>query len=176
MNQALPYISIDDDFSLNFSLLAILISKLAITSRSSVVLDFEKIQIFLYLVKNPAKINAVLKLAGKKFTPIDSKYTYTIESLSTNVDILFDRSKLKFLLKELAARGMLACDKGDGNDTVKYLLSEKGVLFADSLLLRADNKSEYFSDVLRIINSISPLQSQTNTKLNAFLNTTFKRN
>ncbi|MFJ2492397.1 ABC-three component system middle component 4 [Pseudomonas iridis] len=175
MSLELPYISIDDDFSLNFSILILLISKLALTSKNTAILDFEKIQIFFYLVKNPAKINSILRLAGKKFAPIDSRYTYTIESLSTNVDILFDRTKLKFLLKELAARGMLACDKGDSNKSVKYLLSDRGDEFAKQLLLNSDKKSEYFSAAADVINSLSSLQSQTNSKLNSFLNATFKR-
>lgn len=175
MTQTLPYISIDDDFNLNFSILVLIIHKLALTSQKNAALDIEKMQIFLYLVKNPAKINSVLKLAGKKFIPIDSRYTHTIESLSTNVDILFDRGKIKFLLKELAARGMLACQQQE-KDSIKYLLSEQGKEFAQELLLTPDSKPEYFSTISELINSLLPLQSQTNTKLNALLNTTFKRN
>lgn len=95
MSQSLPYLLIDDDFSLNYSLLALIIYKLGLSPKNNAVLDFEKIQAFMYLAKNPSKINEVLRLAGKKFIPIDSQYTYTIESLSTNVDILFNRSKLK---------------------------------------------------------------------------------
>ncbi|WP_047280129.1 ABC-three component system middle component 4, partial [Pseudomonas lundensis] len=75
MNQALPYLLIDDDFSLNYSLLALIIYKLGLTSKKNAVLDFEKIQVFIYLTKNPSKINEVLRLAGKKFAPINSQYT-----------------------------------------------------------------------------------------------------
>lgn len=189
MNPSLPYISIDDDFSLNFSLTALIIEKLGLTSKKNAALDFEKIQIFLYLVKNPSKINTILKLAEKKFTPINSQYTYTIESLSTNVDILFDRGKLKHLIKELAARGMLICERAKSQDSIKYLLSEQGKEFTKGLqtqehtnsfnLLNATNThtttSHYFSAAAEVIESLSALQSQTNSKLNSYLNATFKR-
>jgi len=189
LNTSLPYISIDDDFSLNLSLTALIIEKLGLNSKKNAVLDFEKIQIFLYLVKNPSKINTILKIADKKFTPINSQYTFTIESLSTNVDILFDRGKLKHLIKELAARGMLICEKTKSQDSIKYLLSEQGKAFAKGLeiqehtnplkILNATSTQtttpHYFSAAAEVIASLSALQSQTNSKLNSYLNATFKR-
>jgi predicted transcriptional regulator len=192
LTPSLPYISIDDNFSLNLSLTVLIIDKLGLSSKKSATLDFEKIQILLYLVKNPSKINAILKLAEKKFTPINSQYTYTIESLSTNVDILFDRSKLKYLIKELAARGMLVCEKAKPQDSLKYLLSEQGKEFSKQLQPLEHNNSDeilrptspsspsspipyYFSAVTEVIASLSALQSQTNSKLNSYLNATFKR-
>ncbi|MHC8322500.1 ABC-three component system middle component 4 [Pseudomonas sp. GB2N2] len=190
MNETLPYILIDDDFSLNYTLLALIIYKLGLSSKKNAVLDFEKIQVFIYLTKNPSKINDVLRLAGKKFSPINSQYTYTIESLSTNVDILFDRSKLKALIKELAARGMLACDDKTDPGAIKYLLSPTGSSFVESLisptLYEAAAKSQstsvsqdsqtYFSSVQELIESLSALRTQTNSKLYSFLNEAFKRN
>ncbi|UZM93523.1 MULTISPECIES: ABC-three component system middle component 4 [Pseudomonas] len=189
MNTSLPYISIDDDFSLNLSLTALIIEKLGLNSKKNAVLDFEKIQIFLYLVKNPSKINIILKLADKKFTPINAQYTFTIESLSTNVDILFDRGKLKHLIKELAARGMLICEKAKSQDSIKYLLSEQGKVFAQGLEIQEHTNpletlnststqtttSHYFSAAAEVIASLSALQSQTNSKLNSYLNAAFKR-
>lgn len=190
MSQALPYLLIDDDFSLNYSLLALIIYKLGLSSKNNAVLDFEKIQVFIYLAKNPSKINEVLRLAGKKFVPIDSQYTYTIESLSTNVDILFNRSKLKTLIKELAARGMLVCDNQTDPGSIKYLLSPAGSLFVESLIdstfVEAVSPSQqpsisqdsqnYFSAALEVIDSLSTLQAQATTKLYSYLNEVFKRN
>lgn len=190
MNQTLPYLLLDDDFSLNYSLLALIIYKLGMSSKKNAVLDFEKIQVFIYLTKNPSKINEILRLAGKKFAPINSQYTYTIESLSTNVDILFDRSKLKALIKELAARGMLACDDKTDPNSIKYLLSPTGSSFVESLISptlhdavahsqstsASQNSQNYFSSVQELIDSLSALQTQTTSKLYSFLNEAFKRN
>lgn len=190
MNQTLPYLLIDDDFSLNYSLLALIIYKLGLSSKKNAVLDFEKIQVFMYLTKNPSKINDVLRLAGKKFAPINSQYTYTIESLSTNVDILFDRSKLKALIKELAARGMLACDDKTDPSSIKYLLSPAGSSFVESLIDStfyevvspsqptsiSQDSQNYFSSAQEVIDSLSALQTQTTSKLYSYLNEAFKRN
>lgn len=188
MRQALPYLSIDDDFNLNYSLVVLILHKLSLSTKNNAVLDFEKIQIFLYLTKNPSRINPILNLAGKKNAPIRSQYTYTIESLSTNVDILFDRAKLKYLLRELAARGMLSCVKGTEQEPVKFLLSEKGESFAYSLIGQYDpamdfpslsplmSEVNYFSATLEVITSLVALQSQSTNKLHSYLNTLFKRN
>ncbi|WP_277591805.1 ABC-three component system middle component 4 [Pseudomonas chlororaphis] len=187
MSHYLPYIMIDDDFYLNYSLLVLILYRQGLSTKKNATLDFEKLQIFLYLTKNPSKINPILNLAGKKFAPISAQYTYTIESLSTNVDMLFDRAKLKSLLKELASRGMLSCDKTDPS-SIKYLLSEPGTLFAQRLIESATihqdsikpeprylSTQSYFPAALEVIDSLSALQSQSNSKLNSFLNTTFKR-
>jgi|GEM_PF-1290229 len=189
MSQALPYLLIDDDFTLNYSLVALLLYKLGLSTKKKAVLDFEKLQIFLYLTKNPSKINPILKLAGKDFSPINPQYTYTIESLSTNVDMLFDRSKLKALLKELAARGMLICENQGNDSPLKYLLSERGKIYVESLISpaakdsifdlqkspsRADSQC-YFLSVAEVIHSLSTLQAQPNSKLNSYLNALFKR-
>lgn len=190
MNQALPYLLIDDDFSLNYSLIALIIYKLGVSSKKNAILDFEKIQVFTYLTKNPSKINEVLRLVGKKFVPLNSQYTYTIESLSTNVDILFNRSKLKILIRELAARGMLACDNQTDPSSIKYLLSPAGSVFVESLIDSTSDESvppsqhppiskdsqNYFSAALEVIDSLLTLQAQTTTKLYSCLNEVFKRN
>lgn len=188
MTQELPYLIIDDDFSLNYTLVALILYKLALSPKNKAVLDFEKIQIFLYLIKNPSKINMMLSLAGKKSVYMNPQYTFTIESLSTNVDILFKREKLECLVKELAARGMLACEIEPSQGSLKYLLNEKGCEFAEGLVNNSDRKyaddptksnvapasEKYFSDVLELISSLSALQSQSNSKLNKYLNAIFK--
>lgn len=190
MSQKLPYLLIDDDFTLNYGIIVLILYKLGLSTKKNAVLDFEKLQIFLYLVKNPSKINPLLALAGKKFTPINSQYTYTIESLSTNVDVLFDRSKLKFLLRQLAARGMLECDSLTDPKSLKYLLSPNGIQFAESLTSSAPETNKdsdfnsstpppaenYFVAALEVISSLIAIQSQTTTRLNAYLNTIFKGN
>ncbi|MCZ0927977.1 hypothetical protein L0636_09000 [Halomonas janggokensis] len=187
MTQELPYLIIDDDFSLNYTLVALILYKLGRSPKNKAVLDFEKLQVFLYLLKNPSKINMMLSLAGKKKVYVDKKYTFTIESLSSNVDILFKREKLELLIKELAARGMLACEMESSQGPLKYLLNEKGCDFAESLFNNygkntgestgsnvAPTSENYFEDILELISSLSTLQSQSNSKMNKHLNAIFK--
>ncbi|MEV9515703.1 hypothetical protein AB0171_06045 [Klebsiella pneumoniae] len=54
---SLPYIPLDEDFNLNIALLIILIHTLSKNRNDVLLLDRNKIQIFLYLIKNPALLN-----------------------------------------------------------------------------------------------------------------------
>ncbi|EIR5677461.1 hypothetical protein LW936_004703, partial [Escherichia coli] len=95
----LPYIPLDEEYSLNFAMLAIAISILSHSKKGVLSLDINKIQIFMYLIKNPSKIDCALTVSGKKPACVESQLTYTIKSFSSNVDILFDNSKVKYLIK-----------------------------------------------------------------------------
>ncbi|MTF65014.1 hypothetical protein GJD72_14025 [Klebsiella pneumoniae] len=53
---SLPYIPLDEDFNLNVALLIILIHTLSKNRNDVLLLDRNKIQIFLYLIKNPSKL------------------------------------------------------------------------------------------------------------------------
>lgn len=188
MSHNLPYLLIDDDFPLNLSIVALILYKLSFSVKGNAVLEFDKLQIFLYLVKNPSKINPMLALAGKKLSPIKSQYVFTIESLSSNVDVLFDRSKLKFLLKHMAARGMLECDNFTDPKSLKYYLSPVGIRFAEELIdfnsggtgeppsRSKDNvyDKSYFKATLDVAEGLTSLQTQSVNKLNSYLNSIFK--
>lgn len=175
MISSLPYLPIDEEFDLNTAVLVLLLSKMAQNNRGNLVLDFEKIQIFLYLIKNPSKISKMLRLADKPGVPLDKKLTHTIESMSSNVDILFNRRKAKFLIRRLAALGFLRCERVAKDNSIRYALSESGNSFAGSLIREATDKN-YFYSLTEIISRLGSLQSQPTTKLNAWLNTLFKGN
>lgn len=175
MISSLPYLPIDEDIDLNTSILLLLLLNMGQSSRGSFVLDFEKIQIFLYLIKNPSKISKVLRMADKPGKPLDKKLTHTIESMSSNVDMLFNRRKAKLLLRRLAALGFLKCVDDAKTSSVRYALSDTGSDFARSLSDGVDDKS-YFHSLGEILSKLAPLQSQSNAKLNAWLNTLFRGN
>lgn len=175
MLSSLPYIPIDEELDLNTAILALLLYKLSTNKKGTSVLDFEKIQIFLYLIKNPSRISKILRLADKPSAPLDERLTYTIESLSSNVDVLFNRQKVKILIRRLAALGFLKCEGMANSNNIKYALSDSGIDFARSLADEAADE-KYFSSLVEIISRLSPLQSQPNTKLNAWLNKLFKEN
>lgn len=110
---SLPYIPLDEDFNLNVALLIILIHTLSKNRNDVLLLDRNKIQIFLYLIKNPSKLEAVMILAGKQNTSIDMTETYTIKSLSLNVDILFSTPN-KNTFEKVSILGWLRVTKSDG--------------------------------------------------------------
>lgn len=167
MKYDLPYLYIDDEFDFNTTILLLIIDKLALNSKKNYKLDFNKLQFFMYLVKNPSKINKILDIAGKKCVHIDESQIYTVESLSLNVDILYDRLKVKSLLRELAATGMLSIVNDEKNG-ISYELSDKGKELALEL------KSGYFVKVSNYIDNVKSLQSLPSSKLFSILNLYFK--
>jgi len=169
MENELPYLYIDDEYDFNTAILVLILNKLAVNPRQRYKLDFNKIQFFMYLIKNPSKINKVLEVAGKKTCFLDERYTYTIESLSVNVDILHDRSKVKFLLKKLASIGALGVINDDKNG-ISYFLTTDGEKLASELC------TEYFEIIIQNLESIKPLQSSNSFKLFSILNSIFKGN
>lgn len=163
----LPYIPLDEEFSLNVAMLVIAISILSHSKKGGLCLDINKLQVFLYLIKNPSKIESALAVAGKKPAYVEPQLTYTIKSFSSNVDILFDNSKAKYLIKMMTVRGLLLAEKKN-DESVKLFLSEKGNGFADSLT------EGYFKEIKRLANTLLPLQALPTSKLNSVINQVFR--
>lgn len=95
----LPYIPLDEEFSLNLCILIIIIEGLGENKNHNAIMDINKAQIFMYLVKNPSKIMRAMYLFGKKIPIIEVEETHTIKGLSLNADILFDSKKNKRINK-----------------------------------------------------------------------------
>jgi len=62
----LPYIIADDELELNLIILLMLTDKLNATSRGTLVLNNERLTVYLYLVKNPNILNNLLIMLSKK--------------------------------------------------------------------------------------------------------------
>lgn len=176
MKATLPFLPVDEELNLNVGLVLIIMMVLGQTSKGKYVLDFEKIQIFLYLVKNPSKISSILSMVSDKYIYIDPQFTHTIESMSSNVDSLFIKDKLKNIIKYLAYLGFLACHRAQGDGYFYYHLNDQGILFVQSLISEDEKQLGYFFSAYQLVGHLKLLQSQSNSKLNMFLNSIFKRN
>ncbi|HID9469253.1 TPA: ABC-three component system middle component 4 [Serratia liquefaciens] len=153
----LPYISVDDTLEINMLILMVILSTLGKNRNSTPILNFEKIQCLFYLIKNPSKINKVLRSNDKEEIFIDSKITYTVESQSVNVDILYSRDKLKVVIKSLAYFGFLDV-VSDSSNEIKYLTTSKGDDFLNSI------DSSYIHTITTLSKKIKPLASQSAQK------------
>jgi hypothetical protein len=162
----LPFIPLDEEVNLNIAILIIILSSLSKNKNGVLLLDKDKIQIFMYLIKNPSKLEEVLLLTGKKTAPIDTEDTFTMKSLSLNVDMLFDSMKVKSLLKKLALLGMLNVSKVDGVSF--FSLTECG----DKVYQELDG--EFFMKIKKLAKNIDKIKSLTFGKLNSLLNEVFK--
>lgn len=162
---SLPYIPLDEEFSLNIGILAIILENLSKNRNGNAVLDIDKAQFFMYLMKNPAKIEKVMLFLGKKIPVIDEKETHTIKSLSNNVDILFDNKKIKTILKTMAIRGLLDVERYEEKSYLK--LSGTGEDFARSL------NGDFFVSIRNYSESLDSLKSLPSSKLYKILNEVF---
>lgn len=158
----LPYIPLDEEFNLNLCILLIVINILGENRNSDAIMDINKAQVFMYLVKNPSKIERAMYLSGKKIPVIDRVETHTVKGLSLNVDILFNAEKIKGLIKYIACKGMIEAVKNDGVTLIKT--SKHGKIFCDEL------EGEFFSQVKLHAKSISTLKSNTTSNLNKLVN------
>lgn len=164
----LPYIQPERDLHYNLGVLLLILHNLSQTKRHKKVLTIDKVQTFYFLITRPVFLNKVLRLAGKDQISIDETDYYTVDTLSVNVDELFDRTRLLAMIKILSYKNYLS---------VAYS-SKEGFLFDLSEIgkSRADQVSEgYFCKIKLFIEKLSLLQSQSPAKLNGYVNTVLKQ-
>ncbi|MCM2368545.1 MULTISPECIES: ABC-three component system middle component 4 [Proteus] len=162
----LPYIPLDEELNLNVSLFIILLRNLSKNKNNVWILNKNKAQIFMYLIKNPSRLEDVMTLMGKGSISIDISETYTIKSLSLNVDILFENSKINTLLKKIALMGCLNVKKIEG--TTFFSLTDYGEEIYNEL------DGEYFQSIKNHTKSLGKIKSLSSSKLNSILNEIFK--
>lgn len=159
----LPFIEPEDDVYINLCVLLLLINSLAKTSRGTLRLNNNRLHVFLYLLKNPTALNKVLGILGKGNVVLQDRDTYSVTSISPNIDPLFDRAALKSLLSVLVAKNLVSVTykKGDG---FFYCLSEGG----ESAV--SDLKGEYLSEIIQLCEKLKSLLSYTEGQLNKTIN------
>lgn len=155
-------------FSSLLGILLLILNNLAKTKKNKKVLTTDKIQSFYFLVTRPAFLNKVLILAGKKQLSINESDYYTVDTLSVNVDELFDRERLLIMIKALSAKNFLAAEYSS-DDGFLFDLTDHGKNAANKL------KSGYFHKILLFIEQLTSLQSESPSKLNGYINTVLKQ-
>ncbi len=159
----LPFISPDDNFHLNLGIVLIVTQTLGESSRGALKLNNERLHIYTYLVKNPVKLNLFLNVLGKGSALISPKDAYSVTSISSNVDPLFDRRNLKALITTLVGESLISViyKKKDG---FFYKLSDSGLEKANQL------NTEYFYEVRLLCDTLKSTLSSSTSSLNKALN------
>jgi len=162
----LPYYVPDKDFELNVAVLLLIISGLSKTKRGKATLNNEKVSIFMYLVHSPSVLNKLIRVFDKEEMILSESESYSIESLSVNVDFLFNREKVQLLLKALVVKDYLEVEyrKSEG---FMYHLSSAGHQAVPAL------KGEYFDRIRKYTVSMKYLQTCSAASLNKSLSTIF---
>ena len=168
MSSDVPFIDVDNEIYFNLALALLTIDEFSLNKLNNLKLCFRKLQVITYLVKNPSKINIFLELSGREHAAIDDKQLYTVESLSVNVDVLFNREKLRTIIKLLLSKGLVSVVNDEKNG-FSYLLTPSGESVVKEL------SGGYFDVVKCHLLALKPLQSTAPTKLFSTINTVFKR-
>lgn len=108
-------------------------------------------------------MNQVLSLSGKNVKKLEEVDVYSVSTISQNVDELFDKNKIRALLKELISYGYI-----DVNLTEK-----DGFVFELSNIGKSkvkDLKSGYFLKIISFSESLKLLLSESTSKLNSYIN------
>lgn len=159
----LPFIEPEDDIYINLCVLLLLINSLAKTSRGTLKLNNNRLHVFLYLLKNPTALNKMLGILGKGNVTLQDRDTYSVTSISPNIDPLFDREALKSLLSVLVAKNLvLVTYKKD--DGFFYSLSETGNNAVSDL------NDEYLTEIKQLCEKLKTLLSYTESQLNKTIN------
>lgn len=167
MSFNLPYIAIDEDLYLNTAIMTLILNKLSRNTKGNSKLDLAKIQVFMFLIKHPSHINAILEATGKRSPDLKQYSTYTMDSLAINVDELFNIKKTRLLLKKLAHLNLLSA-VDDPQNGLSFHLTDDGVKLASEFT------EAHFESVNLYIEALTPLLSITSSKLHSALNSIFK--
>lgn len=158
---SLPYIQPRNEIYLNIGVVLIIINYFFCTVRGKKNLNIERIQLLYFIVNNPLIMNRIIGISGKNQIQLSDSYAYGVNSFSLNVDDLYDKERLKYLIKTISILGYLAVEN---KDDFVFFLNEKG------LSVVSDLNSDYFLDIKRFIESISFLKSKSNSAISNLIN------
>lgn len=164
----LPFMNSDDDVYVNIGIMIIIIGTLSKTSRNTLKLNNEKLHAFYFLVKNPVILNLFLNKTGKGNVSLSEADSFSISSISPNLEPLFDRALLKSLLAVLISKNFIDVVYKESKGFF-YILTTKGANVFDQL------KEEYFIEIKLFCEKLTRVMSISDTEFNSTLQSILKR-
>ena len=154
----LPFIIPEEDFLYNLNLVLNIVHTLPETSTGKKVLNLDRILIYFYLIRNPIILNRVSKYLQKGSVILSQEEGNSIAGSHSNLDDLFDREKLKMILKQLIVCEYINvdCDEKLG---ILYSSSPKG---SETVI---QNQGEHLLRVLDFFNLLKKFQSLSISKI-----------
>lgn len=163
----LPYIDLAGELHLNTGIVICILSTLSHSKRGNAILNHDRLQLYYFLISRPAILNKVLVAAEKHGTQLRDSEIFSVESISVNVDNLYDRDKLRLLLQQISVLGFLDCTFSESLG-ICYSLTEEGIKTASKLT------EGYFEHLKRHCLDIQRIQAMPTSKINSLLNHVFK--
>lgn len=162
-----PFVNPDQDVNLNCGLLLLTILSLGKSIRGIPLLNNDRLLIFLYLLKNPIVLENVLEQVGRREISLTNVELFSINSISINLDPLFDRDWLKSLLMRASSLGYLET-KYRKVDGFMYLLTNSGQYAADRLA------GPYFDRIKVYLKNLELMKAEPTKNLNRLINNIFR--
>lgn len=158
----LPYQVPDNDLTLNVAILLVILAVLGKTQRGKPLMNNERLQLTIHLLKNPVILNNALAAYDKPRARLQNYDEYSIASISNNLDPLHDSHRLKTLLQRAAALNLIRVEyrKTEG---FMYDLSETGMALVGKL------EGEYYDSLRLYAKALSSLNTVTTTNLNELI-------
>ena len=152
------------DFELNLKLgkMICLLNILSFNMKKNKVLTLEKIAVFEFLTKHPNLLNRILYLKDKEVIDLIQSEIFSIEAMFPNRKRLYDFNEIKKILNILLVYNYVNVEIKKGTD-VYYYITDDGTVFADNL------SSDFFKRLNSILSKMKPIQSQTFSKTNQFI-------
>jgi len=158
MLEDLPFIIPEEDSELNLLLILLIIYYLNSTSRGTHILDLERLNIYIYLVKNPHILHKVLIKLNKKSFLLKSYEFSSYKAENNNSEAFYNSEAVGYYIQILAS-----------NNLVNIEYNEKvGFVFIPSE--DVDNhinvNTTYLKRSVDLINKIKQINSISISKIN----------
>jgi hypothetical protein len=154
----LRFVIPEDDFELNLLIVLLVVHYLNATSRGNHILDIERLNFYVYLLKNPHILYKLLIRLGKKSFLLKSYEVSSYKSENNNSEILYDNKMLRYYVQVLTS-----------NNLINIAYNEKiGFIFTPTedteKYISVDSK--YFKRSISLIEKIKQMNSTTVSKIN----------
>lgn len=158
-----PYFIPDEELELNVALLMIILFYLAKTKYGKLTLNNEKLSLYMFLLKNPVVLNQLLINMNKGRIELSDIEYFSVESISTNYDSLYNTLFIKDLLQITSAKNYLdvTYKKVDG---FMYTLTPDGERVVASL------NGKYFNRIKQYLKVMQTIQSEQTSHVKTVLN------
>lgn len=158
MYNDLPFVIPEDDLELNLLLVLLTVYHLCKTSSGKNILSIERLNIYVYLIKNPHILHRVLIRLSKKSFLLKSYEVLSFKADNNGSDILYNSKVLKYYIQMLMANNMIKMEYCEQIGFVCTPTDE-----AENYI-KVD--SRYFKRILNFIDKMKQINSTSTSAVN----------
>lgn len=158
MNKNLPFVIPENDLDLNLLLVYTVVYHLHKTSTDKLILDMERLNIYMYLVKNPHILYKLLVKLSKKIFVLKSYEILSFKADNNDSESLYNNKILKYYIQILMTNNLI---KTEYNEKIGFVFSP---ISEANNYMNFDIK--YFKRVLNFIEKLKQINSTSLSQIN----------